>query len=377
MRILGGTARRPPREPNGPVPIAFLAALTPPSDVRPDIAPLDIPSWAWIGLNAFVVALLLLDLLVFNRKSHRIGFGEAARLSAFFVAAALSVNAFIWFYFGAAPGLTFLTGYLVEISLSVDNLFVIAVLFGYFAVPPLYQHRVLFWGIFGAIVMRAGMIFLGVALIDRFHWLLYVFGAFLLITGLRMFRHDEGGSDVSDNKLLVLLRRVLPVTEDYHKERFFVRHAGKLMATPLFLVLVMIELTDVVFAVDSIPAILGVTTDPFLAYGSNIMAVVGLRALYFLLAGVIERVRYLHVGLALVLTFIGLKMLSEPFIGHLPTWLSLAVIVTCLGGAAIASWIVARREGPPDGGDLTVGEPPPGLPFDGDDGEAVAAQRVR
>ena len=340
---------------------------------------LDIPASVWIGLNAFVVALLLLDLLVFNRRSHAIGVREAARLAVFFVAAALAVNAFVWIYVsrtaGAAAGhtaaLTFLTGYLVEVSLSVDNLFVIAVLFGYFAVPSAYQHRVLFWGIFGAIVMRAGMIFLGVALIDRFAWLLYVFGGFLLVTGLRMFRHDDESTDVSENRLLAFLRRILPVTEQYHNEHFFVRQAGRLLVTPLLLVLVMIELTDVVFAVDSIPAILGVTTDPFLAYSSNIMAVVGLRALYFLLAGVIERVRYLHVGLALVLSFIGLKMLTEPLLRHygleFPTWGSLVVIAACLGGATVASVIAARRGDAEKAADLTVGEPPPGLPFDADD----------
>jgi tellurite resistance protein TerC len=338
---------------------------------------LDIPTAGWVALNAFVVVLLLLDLLVFNRRSHAIGLREAAKMTAFFVSAALAVAACVWGAYGHAAGLTFLTGYIVEMSLSVDNLFVIAVLFGYFAVPAPYQHRVLFWGIFGAIVMRAGMIFLGVALIERFSWLLYVFGAFLLFTGLKMFRHDDGASDVSDNRLLAFLRRALPVTEQYHGERFFIREAGRRMVTPLFLVLVMIELTDVVFAVDSIPAILGVTTDPFLAYGSNIMAVVGLRAMYFLLAGVIERVRYLHIGLALVLSFIGIKMLTEPLLHsrglEFPTWLSLVVIAACLGGAAIASYIVARREGPGEGSldgsedDLTAGEPPLGLPIDGDD----------
>ena len=325
---------------------------------------LDVPVWIWVALNAFVVALLLLDLFVFNRKNHTIGFREAARLSAFFVAAALAVNAFVWAYFGAGAAGLFLMGYIVEVSLSVDNLFVIAVLFSYFGVPAAYQHRVLFWGIFGAIVMRATMIFLGVALIERFDWLLYVFGAFLLVTGLRMFRHDSGDNDVSDNKLLGFLRRVLPVTQDYHGEHFFVREGVRRMVTPLFLVLVMIELTDLVFAVDSIPAILAVTTDPFLAFGSNIMAVVGLRALYFLLAGIIERVRYLHIGLGLVLVFIGIKLLISKLY-HIPTELSLGVIVVCLSGAALASWLVARREG--GGGDLTAGEPPPGLPFDADD----------
>ena len=311
-----------------------------------------------MALNGYVVALLLLDLLVFNKKAHEIEWREAARLSAFFVGAALAVNALIWATFGHQAGLTYFTGYLVEVSLSVDNLFVIAVLFGYFAVPPMYQHRVLFWGIFGAIVMRAFMILVGVALVDRFHWILYIFGAFLLLTGIRMFKETDESADISNNRILGLLRRVLPVTRDYHEEHFFIRKMGRLWATPLFLVLVMIELTDVVFAVDSIPAILGVTTDPFLAYSSNIMAVVGLRALYFLLAGVIERVRYLHIGLGLVLVFIGLKMLTEPFLAaqglKIPTWVSLLVIASCISTAAAVSWAATMRERDED--------PPPAHP---------------
>ncbi|MDT0631894.1 TerC family protein [Rubrivirga sp. S365] len=306
---------------------------------------LDVPAWAWLALNAYIIGLLLVDLFGFNKEAHKIEWKEAAWLSAFFVAASLAVNAAIWIGFGHEPALTFFTAYIVEKSLSVDNLFVIAVLFGYFGVPAQYQHRVLFWGIFGAILMRGFMILVGVALIDRFHWLLYVFGAFLVLTGLRMFRDNDDAADVSQNKLLVFLRRKLPVTESYHEEHFFVRLKGKLWATPLFLVLIMIELTDVVFAVDSIPAILGITTDPFIAYSSNIMAVVGLRALYFLLAGIIERVRYLHYGLGFVLVFIGGKMLAEPFIdGHLPTWVSLTVIAVSIGTASVASWIATRRE---------------------------------
>ena len=331
---------------------------------------LDVPSWAWAVFNGYVVILLLLDLLVFNKRAHEIEWREAARLSAFFVAAALAVNAVVWFVFGHRAGLTFLTGYLVEVSLSVDNLFVIAVLFGFFAVPARFQHRVLFWGIFGAIVMRAAMILLGVALVDRFHWVLYIFGAFLLLTGVRMFKESDEADDIADNRLIRLLRRVLPVTDRYHEEHFFVQIDGKRWVTPLFLVLVMIELTDVVFAVDSIPAILGVTTDPFLAYASNIMAVVGLRALYFLLAGVIERIRYLHIGLGAVLVFIGLKMLTEPLLEsyglEIPTWVSLIVVVGCISTAAAVSWAASRREertlptppgAPlPPGGDGTVGE---------------------
>ncbi|MGB3543352.1 TerC family protein [Rubrivirga sp.] len=351
---------------------------------------LDVPPWAWVAFNAYVIALLLLDLLGFNKKAHVIHWREAAWLSAFFVAASLAVNAVIWWAgneqgLGNGPGLTFLTAYLVEKSLSVDNLFVIAVLFGYFAVPARYQHRVLFWGIFGAIVMRAFMILLGVALVDRFHWVLYIFGAFLVLTGLRMFREVEEEEDLSQNKVLNLLRRVIPVTKEYHEEHFFVRHKGKLIATPLFLVLVMIELTDVVFAVDSIPAILGITTDPFLAYSSNILAVVGLRALYFLLAGVIERIRYLHLGLAAVLVFIGAKMLLEPFLEgwgiHIPTWVSLVVVTSCITGAALFSWLATVRErraviAPPPGAPTPPGQPDiPDVQGDGTATEAPVIDR--
>ncbi len=343
---------------------------------------LDVPTWAWAVFNGYVVVLLLIDLLGFNKKAHEIKWKEAAWLSAFFVAASFAVNGAVWWAgvdqgLGNGPGVTFLTAYLVEKSLSVDNLFVIAVLFGYFAVPARYQHRVLFWGIFGAIVMRAFMILLGVALVDRFHWVLYIFGAFLLLTGLRMFKENDDADDVADNKLIGLLRRVLPVTPRYHEEHFFVRIEGKLWVTPLFLVLVMIELTDVVFAVDSIPAILGITTDPFLAYSSNIMAVVGLRALYFLLAGVIERIRYLHIGLGAVLVFIGAKMLTEPFIEpwfgieKIPTWVSLTVVVGCITTAAAVSWAATKREARAD-----PLPRPPGAPTPGGDGSAEATPPV-
>ncbi|PAP78719.1 TerC family protein [Rubrivirga marina] len=309
---------------------------------------LDVPAWAWAALNGYVVVLLLVDLLLFNKRAHEIEWKEAAWLSAFFVGASLALNGIIWWVYGHDPALTFFTAYIVEKSLSVDNLFVIAVLFGFFAVPARYQHRVLFWGIFGAIVMRAVMILLGVALVERFHWVLYIFGAFLILTGARMFVESDDPEDVSQNKVLKLLRRVLPVTRGYHEEHFFVRKMGRTFVTPLFLVLVMIELTDVVFAVDSIPAILGVTTDPFLAYSSNIMAVVGLRALYFLLAGVIERIRYLHIGLGAVLVFIGGKMLAEPFLEprglEIPTSVSLAVVVGCITVSAAVSWAATVRE---------------------------------
>jgi tellurite resistance protein TerC len=307
------------------------------------VPPLDVPGAVWTGLIALVVGLLLLDLLWFNRKAHKISLPEATRMSAFFVGCGLAVGGAVWWLYGGVPALTYLTGYTVELSLSVDNLFVIAVLFGYFGVPAEHQHRVLFWGVFGAILMRAVMILVGVALVDRFDWVLYVFGAFLLFTGVKMLRGQKEEADPGDNRLLRLMRRVIPVTKGFHGEHFFVRKMGRLMATPLFLVLVMIELTDVVFAVDSIPAILGITTDPFLAFASNIMAVLGLRALYFVLAGVIERLRYLHYGLAAVLVFIGVKMLIAEFY-HVPTLLSLGIILTALAGSAIASLVVTRRE---------------------------------
>lgn len=307
-----------------------------------EAAPLEVSGAVWIGFNAFVVALLLVDLFGFNRKAHHIAFGEALRTSAFFIASALFVNVLIWLRYGSAAGLTFFTGYLVEISLSVDNLFVIAVLFGYFAVPPRFQHRVLFWGVFGAIVMRAAMILTGVALVERFAWLLYIFGIFLVFTGGRMLFADDIAQTPKDNRILAFLRRVLPLTKDYHRDQFVIRKMGHTLVTPLFLVLVMIEFTDVVFAVDSIPAILGITTDPFLAYGSNIMAVVGLRALYFVLSGLIERVRYLHIGLGLVLVFIGVKMLLVEYL-HIPTWLSLAVIVFLIAASAALSWYASRN----------------------------------
>ncbi len=330
---------------------------------------IDVPAWAWVAFNAYVIGLLLLDLFGFNREAHEIEWKEAAWLSAFFVGASLAVNGVIWWAYGHDPALTFFTAYVVEKSLSVDNLFVIAVLFGYFAVPARYQHRVLFWGIFGAIVMRAFMILVGVALVDRFHWVLYIFGAFLLLTGARMFVGSDDADDVAGNRVLGLLRRVLPVTRSYHGQHFFVRKMGRLWATPLFLVLVMIELTDVVFAVDSIPAILGITTDPFLAYSSNILAVVGLRALYFLLAGVIERIRYLHIGLGAVLVFIGAKMLAEPFLEprgiEIPTSVSLAVVVGCITVAAAVSWAATVRE--QRQAPLPV---PPGAPTPGGDGTA-------
>ncbi|HEX7071862.1 MAG TPA: TerC family protein [Rhodothermales bacterium] len=303
-----------------------------------------VPFGYWVAFNAGVIVLLAVDLGLFNRKAHDVNFREAGLWSAFCVSLALALNYAIWQTFGPRAGTEFLAGYLVELSLSVDNLFVFAVIFGYFGVPAQYQHRVLFWGILGAIVMRALMIFLGVALLNRFHWLLPVFGAFLIYTGIRMLRQHSAEETVEEeSRIASFVRRYLPVTLAYHGKRFLVRDGGRLMITPLMLVLIMIELTDVVFALDSIPAILGITRDPFIVYSSNIMAIIGLRAMYFVLAGILTRFQYLHVGLSLVLTFIGAKMILELFEVHVPIVVSLLVIACVLVGSAVLSLVVTRR----------------------------------
>jgi tellurite resistance protein TerC len=238
--------------------------------------------------------------------------------------------------------LAFFTGYLIEKSLSVDNIFVFVLLFGYFAVPPLYQHRVLFWGILGALLMRGALIAVGSTLIERFHWIIYLFGAFLIFTGIRMALHREQEMHPDKNPLVRLFRKMMPVTENYEEDKFFVRRAGKLMATPLFLVLLIVESTDLIFAVDSIPAIFSVTTDPFLVYTSNVFAILGLRSLYFVLAGVMDKFYYLKLGLSVILTFVGVKMIIAGF-WKIPIALSLGIIITILGVAVAASLHRARR----------------------------------
>jgi tellurite resistance protein TerC len=292
--------------------------------------------WPWIGFNLFVLALLALDLGVFHRKAHAVSLKEATAWSAAWITLALLFNAGLWWLRGPEPALQFFTGYLLEKSLSVDNIFVFALLFSYFAVPPKSQHRVLFWGILGALLLRATFILAGAALLERFHWILYVFGAFLILTGLKMALFRNAEMDPGRNPVLKLVRRLVPVTPEYEGERFFVRRAGRLWATPLFLVLVLIETTDLVFAVDSIPAIFAVTSDPFLVYTSNVFAILGLRSLYFLLAGVMHKFVYLKLGLAGVLVFVGVKMtLADVF--KIPSPVSLAVIAALLGAAVAAS----------------------------------------
>ena len=300
--------------------------------------------WLWIGFNAFILAMLALDLGVFHRKSHEISVKEAATWSAVWIALALVFNAGIYHFRGGVQGIQFLTGYLIEKSLSVDNIFVIALIFSFFAVPKVYQHRVLFWGILGALVMRAIFILAGAALIARFHWIIYVFGGFLLITGIRMALHRHEEIHPEHNPVLKLVRRLVPVTNDYHAGHFFVRQAGRLMATPLFLVLVLVETTDLIFAVDSIPAIFAVTEDPFLVYTSNIFAILGLRSLYFVLAGVMDKFFYLKLGLSAILVFVGAKMLLTD-IYKIPAGVSLLVVVAMLTIAVAASlWKIRREE---------------------------------
>ncbi len=292
--------------------------------------------WLWGGFTLFVLAMLALDLGVFHRTAHVIGMREALGWSVFWIALALVFNAGVFRWFGPERGLEFLTGYLIEKALSVDNIFVFLVIFSYFAVPAAYRHRVLFWGVLGAIVFRVIFIVLGAALLAAFHWVIYVFGGLLVVTGVKVLRAPDHEVHPERNPALRLVRRLLPVTASYEGPRFFVRRAGRLYATPLLLVLAVVEATDIVFAIDSIPAIFAVTTDPFIVYTSNIFAILGLRALFFLLAGFIERFHYLKVGLALVLVFVGTKMLASD-VYKIPIGVSLAVVAGLIGGAVVWS----------------------------------------
>jgi tellurite resistance protein TerC len=296
--------------------------------------------WPWIGFNVFVLAMLAVDLLVFHRQAHEITLREAASWSVVWVALALTFGAGIYVFMGPDAGLEYVTGYLIEKALSVDNIFVFVLIFSYFGVPPRYQHRVLFWGILGALLMRGAMIGAGAYLISHFHWVIYLFGGFLVYTGFRMARQTEHAIEPGSNPVIRLIRRVMPVTDVYHGQKFFVREQveGRTrgVATPLFVVLVLVETTDLIFAVDSIPAIFAITLDPFIVYTSNIFAILGLRALYFLVAGVIHKFHYLKLGLSMVLVFVGAKMLASD-VYKVPVGLSLGVIATLLGGAVAAS----------------------------------------
>jgi tellurite resistance protein TerC len=283
-----------------------------------------------------------LDLLVFHRKPTEMSLREALTWSLVWMSLAGLFAALIWQQRGADKGLEFIAGYVIEWSLSVDNLFVFLMIFSNFAVPTQYQHRVLFWGIMGAVIMRALFIAAGVTLITSFHWMIYIFGGFLVFTGLRMLRSQEQHIDLSRNPVLRLFRRLMPVVEAYHAERFFVRQGGRWAATPLIPVLILIETTDVIFAVDSVPAILAISTDPFIVYTSNMFAILGLRSLFFLLAGVMGLFRFLKVGLSIVLVFVGSKMVLVEFY-KIPVGVSLAVVGTVLAASVLVSLLIPER----------------------------------
>ncbi|HKV57224.1 MAG TPA: TerC family protein [Ktedonobacteraceae bacterium] len=300
------------------------------------------PLWLWIAFNAFVLGMLALDLGVFNRTAHTVSMKEAVGWSVAWITLALIFNAGLYLFQGTEPALQFLTGYLIEKSLSVDNIFVFVLLFGAFSVPAAYQHRVLFWGVLGALVMRGVLIGVGAVLLEDFHWILYLFGAFLIVTGIRIAFQKETGVHPERNPVLKLARRVFPVTADYEGNRFFVRKAGQLLVTPLLLALVVVETTDLIFAMDSIPAIFAVTRDPFIVYTSNVFAILGLRSLYFVFANIIHKFYYLRIGLAVILAYVGVKMvLTDLF--HISSAWSLLVIAFVLAVTIIASLLRARR----------------------------------
>jgi len=302
--------------------------------------------WLWTGFNLFVLAMLAVDLGVFHRKSHSVGFKEALGWTATWVALALCFNAGVWYFAGGPKALEFITGYVIEYSLSADNVFVFALLFAYFAVPAQYQHKVLFWGILGALLMRFAMIALGAALITKFAWIIYVFGAFLIFTGIKMLLKSDEEIHPERNPLVRLFKRLMPVTPLFRGDRFFVRENGVLFATPLFVVLLLVEFTDVIFAVDSIPAIFAVTTDSFIVYTSNVFAILGLRSLYFALAGMMDKFHYLKTGLGVVLTFVGVKMLLGHTAFKIDTIVSLGVIITILIASIAASLRWPKKAAP-------------------------------
>jgi tellurite resistance protein TerC len=304
---------------------------------------IDTNIWFWVGFVGFVLAMLSLDLGVFHRKPHEVRPKEAGIWTAVWVALALAFAGGLYAFYGHRVGLTFLTGYVIEESLSIDNIFVIVLIFEFFRVPKICQHRVLFYGIVGALVMRGLFIGLGAVLIAKFHWILYIFGAMLVVTGVRMAFKSDDEFNGDENPIVKLVRRVVPMSRDFHGKHFFIVEAGRRLATPLLLVLILVEFTDLIFAVDSIPATFGVTTDPFLVFTSNIFAILGLRSLYFLLAAVVDRFYLLKYALALILTFVGVKMLGEKWF-DINIMLSLAIILGTLLVAVVASMVWPRRE---------------------------------
>jgi tellurite resistance protein TerC len=296
----------------------------------------------WGGFVLFVLVMISIDLGLFHRTSHVVKTKEALIWCAVWVSLALLFNVGVYHYRGGQAGVEFLTGYLIELSLSLDNLFVFLLIFSFFRVPKHHQHEVLYWGILGALVMRAIMIMTGIALINMFHWIIYVFGAFLVFTGVKMFFAGDQEVHPEKNPIIRLAKKLFPVTHEFHEGKFFVRLNGRFMATPLFLVLLMIETTDLVFAVDSIPAILAITRDTFIVYTSNVFAILGLRSFYFALAGMFDKFRFLKIGLAIVLTYVGLKMLLSNFY-KIPTVLSLTFIALTIGLSILISFLKPEK----------------------------------
>lgn len=296
----------------------------------------------WTSFSVFIIGMLALDLGVFHRNAHKISIKEALIWTAVWITLSMLFNLFVYSYFGKEKALEFLTAYVVEKSLSVDNIFVMIMIFSYFSVPDSYQHKVLFWGIFGALVMRVIFIFAGIELIHKFHWLIYVFGGFLVVTGVRMVIGEDKPIEPEKNPLVKLVRRMFPVTDSFEGDKFFVRRDNKTWATPLFIVVVLIEATDLIFAVDSIPAIIAISEDTFIVYTSNVFAILGLRSLYFALSGIEKYFKYLKYGLAIILVFVGVKMCIVDFY-KIPVEISLIVICFLLAISIIASVIVRKR----------------------------------
>lgn len=297
----------------------------------------------WAAFNIFVIGMLALDLGVFHKKSEEISVRNALTWTAVWITLAMAFNVFVYLYLGKESGIEFFTGYVIEKSLSVDNIFVIIMIFSYFQVPPKYQHKVLFWGILGALVMRVTFIFAGIELINRFHWLIYIFGAFLVFTGVRMVTAGDSKIEPDKNPVVKMVRKLFPVTADFEGDNFFVRRGAKLWATPLFVVVVLIETTDLIFAVDSIPAILAITDDPFIVYTSNVFAILGLRSLYFALSGIERYFHFLKYGLSAILVFVGVKMCLTDYY-KIPVDVSLIVIVGLLVISIIASVVFPQRD---------------------------------
>ncbi len=322
----------------------------------------------WIGFSLFILLMLSLDLGLFNRKAHRITYREATIWSIVWISLAAIFACLVFWYQGTVRGLEFVTGYLIELSLSVDNLFVFLLIFSYFKVPARFQHRVLFWGVMGALVMRLTMIFIGAALINRFHWIIYIFGAFLVFTGIRMFRQEDTDIQPEENFIVRLVTRYIPLTHEYDGEKFFTKINGRTTGTLLLLVLIIVEVTDLVFAVDSIPAIFAITTNTFIVYTSNVFAILGLRSMYFLLAGVVEKFHYLKMGLAIVLTFIGAKMLVLAIGIHVPIYASLIFVAVVLLSSVAASLLWPKEAELPIDVELPEGFD---SPFDNNEDSAI------